>query len=125
MPDLLKHDPEVDIQAARALVSALCKGDKWRMSIPVQADDSDMLLTRILSGYEAAIKQIEDLTKSHGYGSPAEHLVRLVETEVKRLSQPEEQPVYGPRAAGIIAAQKGADVLRAMQEQRTKEATHE
>jgi hypothetical protein len=62
----------------------------------------------------------ESLTTIRHY-SPAEALSHLVRAEVERLSRPEEQPIYGPRAAFIIAAQKGAKVLDALMERRRAE----
>jgi hypothetical protein len=48
-------DAADDIAKARALISAMCRGDRWRMCVPVQRDDSDILLTRVLDGYETAL----------------------------------------------------------------------
>jgi hypothetical protein len=60
-PDALR----ADLAKARALVSALCQeGEKhWRMCVPVQDDDSDVLLSRIFRHTEdllAALREQEE-----------------------------------------------------------------
>lgn len=42
-----------DIKRARQILSELCKGThNWRMCVPVQADDSDMVLARVIRAAE-------------------------------------------------------------------------
>lgn len=51
-----------DIAAARALVNALAKdGDRaWRMCVPPQSDDADVLLSRVIDRAEAASRPTAD-----------------------------------------------------------------
>lgn len=57
-------DKEVreDIIAARKILSELClETHKWRMCVPVQKDDSDMILSRVID--RAALKGVRDCLK--------------------------------------------------------------
>lgn len=47
-----------DCEKASALVSALCLRDgAWRMCVPVQRDDSDILLSRIIRSLRALLDE--------------------------------------------------------------------
>lgn len=51
---------------ARSLVAAICQGDhKWRMSVPVQADDSDMVLCDTFNDTDWLIAEVERLRKGY------------------------------------------------------------
>lgn len=62
----------------------------------------------------AAEQRMLDLTTRITMYSPAEALVLLAEDEIRRLSSPERQPVFGPLAAHALAVEKGRDLLRSL-----------
>lgn len=52
----LHTDAEL-ITGGRAIITNMCKGDRWRMSIPVHRDDSDILLSELLDRFEALVAE--------------------------------------------------------------------
>ncbi len=65
MLDLSKINSRLD--KARALVHALCHGDhKWRMCIPLQPDDTDVVFGNTIQDAKAMIDEIERLRKDSG-----------------------------------------------------------
>ena len=49
------------VNAARAEWRALCSGKKWRMCIPVQPDDSDIVIDAVLRGVTDLLAEVERL----------------------------------------------------------------
>ena len=42
------------------VVREMCQGDRWRMSIPVHAEDSDMVIIELLARYRASRRPLPD-----------------------------------------------------------------
>jgi len=66
---LFKVAPTIDdrrtrLEAARTMLSNLCNGftRAWRMTIPVQPDDSDVVIGAALTDADASLKELEALT---------------------------------------------------------------
>lgn len=59
--ELLANADEV-IEAATVKLKALCQGERWRMSVPVQDDDSDIALGAVIRLAARQKREIEHLT---------------------------------------------------------------
>lgn len=54
-------EPKKAIEVAQAEVSAISKGKQWRMCIPPQTDDSDIVISGALMSASNRIKYLEQI----------------------------------------------------------------
>lgn len=62
----MKPELEAKVKAAHKEISRLCEsgGTTWRMRVPVQKDDSDMVLHDALTALTAEVNQLEAARKA-------------------------------------------------------------
>lgn len=80
----------------REIVSEMCKGDRWRMCVPPQADDSDVAISELADRYEQML------------GRPRDH---AAEPPARELTLSEMTAINSARSAKWMAGSPGWTIL--------------
>jgi hypothetical protein len=103
------------LRRARAIIKRMCNGDhRWVMTIPVQDDDSDIVLGEVCRRLTAAQEQLGQAAMLIHVAGPLPHRIRMLQADHARTFDKMEarlQALLRERVAYLRAlVQEGADV---------------